>query len=119
MTTNRMILAHPATCSLCEFSTLDLHLLANHSCDIQTQGGRCEDFPCCGHEAGDCNGELYGSDEAIKESVYEAIRSGHGDCDHAEGVYLCEGGDEDGEDEDEGWADEELTATDIINSNMR
>lgn len=25
----------------------------------------CEDFPCCGHEAGDCNGEKYGSDESI------------------------------------------------------
>lgn len=30
----------------------------------------CEDFPCCGHEAGDCNGQLYGSDESIKASVY-------------------------------------------------
>lgn len=30
----------------------------------------CEDYPCCGHEAGDCNGSLYGSDEAIKASVY-------------------------------------------------
>jgi hypothetical protein len=25
----------------------------------------CEDYPCCGHEAGDCNGNLYGSDESI------------------------------------------------------
>ena len=29
--------------------------------------GACEDWPCCGHEAGDCNGLLYGSDEEIKE----------------------------------------------------
>lgn len=26
----------------------------------------CEDFPCCGHEAGDCDGSKYGSDESIK-----------------------------------------------------
>ncbi len=31
----------------------------------------CEDFPCCGHEAGDCDGALYGSDEDIKA---QAIR---------------------------------------------
>lgn len=27
----------------------------------------CEDYPCCGHELGDCEGQLYGSDEAIIE----------------------------------------------------
>lgn len=43
---------------------------------------RCEDFPCCGHELGDCNGQLYGSDEAIKARVEEDWRNGHGDCDH-------------------------------------
>lgn len=30
----------------------------------------CEDYPCCGHEFGDCEGLLYGSDESIKASVY-------------------------------------------------
>ena len=30
----------------------------------------CEDFPCCGHERGDCFGSLYDSDENIKELVY-------------------------------------------------
>ena len=30
----------------------------------------CEDYPCCGHEMGDCNGSLYGSDESIKAAVY-------------------------------------------------
>lgn len=34
---------------------------------------RCEDFPCCGHEAGDCDGSKYGSDEAIKERVYDRL----------------------------------------------
>ena len=30
----------------------------------------CEDYPCCGHEAGDCDGALYGSDESIKARVH-------------------------------------------------
>lgn len=35
----------------------------------------CEDFPCCGHEAYDCNGSLYGSDESIKQAMwYEMTR---------------------------------------------
>jgi hypothetical protein len=64
-------LAHPATCSECGFSTTDMPLLANHSCEVQAQGGRCEDFPACGHEQGDCNGQKYGSDEAIKQAVHD------------------------------------------------
>ena len=35
----------------------------------------CEDFPCCGHEMGDCEGHLYGSDEAIKARVIAKMRS--------------------------------------------
>lgn len=30
----------------------------------------CEDYPCCGHERGDCKGQLYGSDQAIKDLAY-------------------------------------------------
>lgn len=90
-----------ATCPTCGFSSRDIYLLNNHSCDIQAQGGRCEDYPACGHEAGDCNGLLYGSDEHIKAQVYEAIRSGHGECAHEEGLYLCQGDDYDEEDEEE------------------
>lgn len=33
----------------------------------------CEDYPCCGHELGDCDGSLYGSDESIKQTVYDRI----------------------------------------------
>lgn len=33
----------------------------------------CEDFPCCGHEAGDCNGGLYGSDESIKQAEWDRM----------------------------------------------
>jgi len=41
-----------AKCNECDYSgTLaDLEL---HSCDIQKFGGRCEDYPCCGHTDGD------------------------------------------------------------------
>ncbi len=41
----------------------------------QTGLDMCEDFPCCGHEQGDCEGKLYGSDEAIKKRVLAQIRS--------------------------------------------
>lgn len=60
------------TCDDCGFSSTDYHLVERHSCDVTLNGGRCEDYPCCGHEAGDCNGLRYGSDEAIKEQVYRA-----------------------------------------------
>jgi hypothetical protein len=99
--TTSIYLRTPAACGQCGFTTSDINLLAGHSCDIQEQGGRCEDFPCCGHEAGDCNGQLYGSDEAIKAQVYADIASGHGDCDHAEGLYFCDSYDNEDYDEDE------------------
>lgn len=35
----------------------------------------CEDYPCCGHEFGDCEGLLYGSDEAIKADVYRRMEA--------------------------------------------
>lgn len=72
-------LKHPATCGECGFTTRDIHLLERHSCDVQSFGGRCEDFPCCGHEMGDCNGQLYGSDEAIKSDPHLL-------CDHEAGI---------------------------------
>jgi len=41
--------------------------------------GFCEDWPCCGHEWGDCFGQKYGSDESIKQRVYDRIDSGEDD----------------------------------------
>ncbi len=38
----------------------------------------CEDYPCCGHEWGDCDGKLYGSDESIKAAVYAEWEREHG-----------------------------------------
>jgi hypothetical protein len=37
----------------------------------------CEDYPCCGHELGDCRGQKYGTDESIKEREYARL-SGKG-----------------------------------------
>lgn len=55
----------------------------------------CEDYPCCGHEAGDCEGLLYGTDEQIKHRAMELIRTGHGDCDHEDGFCVADPPDED------------------------
>ena len=93
------ILANPVACIACNFTSSDLNLLARHSCDTQQRGGTCEDYPCCGHERGDCNGLLYGSDESIKEQVYRDLATGHGDCDHSEG--FCNGGYEEYDEDDE------------------
>jgi len=38
----------------------------------------CEDYPCCGHEMGDCEGKLYGTDESIKKRVWNNyVRQGY------------------------------------------
>jgi hypothetical protein len=85
------------TCEACGFTTYDLPLMQHHSCEVHENGGVCEDYPCCGHEQGDCNGQRYGSDESIKEAVERAWATGHGHCDHAEGIYECEYDDEEEE----------------------
>ena len=50
--------------------------------------GHCEDYPCCGHELGDCAGLKYGTDEAIKEFAMT-----HFECEHEHG--FCVHDDED------------------------
>lgn len=42
----------------------------------------CEDYPCCGHEWGDCDGSKYGSDEDIKQRVYDRMNDDSIDDDH-------------------------------------
>jgi len=41
-----------ATCEECGYVGT-LRALQLHSCEIAEQGGRCEDYPCCGHTDGD------------------------------------------------------------------
>lgn len=41
-----------ATCDGCGLAGT-LAELELHSCQIEEQGGRCEDYPCCGHTDGD------------------------------------------------------------------
>lgn len=93
MTESRVILKHQATvtCPECGFCTGDTMLYQNHSCEVQESGGTCEDYPCCGHEWGDCNGLRYGSDEYIKENA-----SRHFDCEHEHG--FCNAYDDQDED---------------------
>jgi hypothetical protein len=87
-----VLLKHGATvtCPECGFCTADTALFNNHSCDIQAQGGICEDYPACGHEQGDCNGQRYGSDEFIKE---DAMR--HFECEHEHGFCRLDDRDDD------------------------
>lgn len=40
------------SCEECHF-TGELEAVRVHSCYVQEQGGRCEDYPCCGHTDGD------------------------------------------------------------------
>jgi len=40
------------TCNTCQY-TGSIAAVELHSCDIQESGGRCEDYPCCGHTDGD------------------------------------------------------------------
>ena len=70
-----------ARCEDCGFASTDVHLVLNHSCDIEEFGGRCEDYPCCGHEAGDCNGRLYGSSELIRNDPHLLCDHATGNCD--------------------------------------
>lgn len=40
------------TCNHCGYSA-DVDVVKLHSCQIQEQGGRCEDYPACAHTDGD------------------------------------------------------------------
>lgn len=40
------------TCNDCGYSG-SIDSVKLHSCQIQEFGGRCEDYPCCGHTDGD------------------------------------------------------------------
>jgi hypothetical protein len=40
------------TCNTCGYSGT-IAAVQLHSCDVQLSGGRCDDFPCCGHTDGD------------------------------------------------------------------
>lgn len=40
------------TCNTCGYAG-SIKLVELHACHIQQSGGRCEDYPCCGHTDGD------------------------------------------------------------------
>lgn len=68
-----------ATCSECGFSSSDIPLVQNHSCDVELNGGFHEDYPCCGCEYGDCNGKKYGSTRSIMDLQEKLERQGYAD----------------------------------------
>ena len=45
-------MAMTVTCNDCGYSG-SIDRVQLHSCQIQEQGGRCEDYPACGHTDGD------------------------------------------------------------------
>ena len=63
---------HPEICSVLRKMSVNPDILSTH----QTKGqlmNMCEDFPCCGHEMNDCDGSLYGSDDAIKQDMWRMM----------------------------------------------
>lgn len=71
------------TCE-CGYASNDEWLAKGHRCLVdgqQEEGmpGYCVDYPCCGHEAGDCFGQKYGSDESIKAFWSDVYSSGMDD----------------------------------------
>jgi hypothetical protein len=67
----------------------------------------CEDFPCCGHEMGDCEGLKYGSDESIKNDPHLL-------CDHENGECELYYDDYDEEDDEDDYDESELVAEDVM-----
>ena len=68
-------------CEECEFNSTEEMAVDMHECNnSRNNGGACEDYPCCGHEAGDCNGNKYGSDESIKQAVYDSYSADDDDA---------------------------------------
>lgn len=56
----------------------------------------CEDFPCCDHEFGDCDGSKYGRDEDLI-SYYTL----HAECEHEAGYCKVAEREQDEEEYDE------------------
>jgi hypothetical protein len=60
----------------------------------------CEDFPCCGHEFGDCEGLKYGSDESIKNDPHLLCDHENGECALADEYDEYDEDEENGDDTD-------------------
>ena len=74
----------------------DEYAAAKGGDDDGSRPRQCEDFPCCGHERGDCDGSLYGSDESIKADPHLL-------CDHNTGYCEVWDREQDNEGDDDGW----------------
>lgn len=72
------------SCEDCGGKWHDEFLAKHHRCSDGVSaeeefGGRCEDAPACGHEAGDCFGRKYGSDESLRSFWSDVYSSGMDD----------------------------------------
>ena len=85
------------TCNQCGFSG-PIDRVRLHSCQIQEQGGRCEDYPACGHTDGDGCQTL---PEHTSEYWMRPENAIHLGCDHEAGFCDAYMDDYDEEEEDE------------------
>lgn len=70
------------TCNQCGYSGT-LARVQVHSCYVQESGGRCEDYPCCGHTDGDGCQTLPEHTSAYWSRLHEEL----GDEEYE---YMCE-----------------------------
>lgn len=66
-------------CTSCGFQG-NLAAVKVHSCYVQEQGGRCEDYPCCGHTDGD------GCQTRPEHTSEYWANNPHLMCDHEAGI---------------------------------
>jgi len=84
------------TCNDCGYSGT-VEKVALHSCDVQNNGGRCEDYPCCGHTDGDGCQTLPEHTSAYWMRPENAV---HINCNHEEGECNAEYDDVDMDDDE-------------------
>lgn len=101
MTNNRYTMTAIASC--CGF-TGTLANIELHDCTIQESGGRCEDYPCCGHTDGDGCQTLASH---TKEYWTDGPGRAHLMCDHEAGV--CDAYDDEEEEPEPDDEDDEPT----------
>ena len=85
MTHPDLLYRRTATCE-CGYSG-SLAAMAVHSCYVQEMGGRCEDYPACGHTDGDGCQTL---PEHTSAYWTEGPGRAHINCSHEDGLFECE-----------------------------
>lgn len=60
-------------CPDCTYTDRNLHRFQAHTC-TPPSSNYCEDYPCCGHELGDCYGLKYGTDDDLRAHAEMVMR---------------------------------------------